>query len=162
MRTKVKVFISYAHANKDLVTRFVKKFEDYTRPSLNYDYQIWWDKKLLVGEEWQNEIIKALEECDLGLLMISPSFLGSKFIEDVELDFLRSKPVLPVLLWPVDFKRHNLKGIEQKQIFRLDKLDMKRPKSFGHCTTKQREEFMLVLFQHVEDRLDKLAKKNLL
>jgi hypothetical protein len=162
MRTKVKVFISYAHANKDLVTRFVMKFEEYTRPSLNYDYQIWWDKRLLVGEDWQTEIIGALEECDLGLLMISASFLGSRFIEDVELDFLRSKPVIPVLLWPIDFKRHNLKGIEKKQIFRLDKPGLIKPKSFGECTNKQREEFMLALFQQVESRLDKLINMEFL
>ena len=73
MRKKVKVFISYAHANKELVSRFVTKIEEYTRPSLNYEYQIWWDKKLLIGEEWQKEIIQTLEECDLGLLMISAS-----------------------------------------------------------------------------------------
>ena len=158
MRTKVKVFISYAHANKDLVSRFVKKFDEYTRPSLKYRYQIWWDKRLLVGEVWMKEIIKALEECDLGILMISASFLGSRFIEAVELDFLRAKPVIPVMLWPIDFKRHNMKGIREKQIFRLDKSGLIRPKSFGECTKKQREEFMLALFQQVEDRLDKLSQ----
>ena len=158
MRKKVKVFISYAHANKELVSRFVTKIEEYTRPSLNYEYQIWWDKKLLIGEEWQKEIIQTLEECDLGLLMISASFLGSRFIEDVELDFLKNKPILPVLLWPIDFHRHDLKGIEEKQIFRLDKPGLSRPKSFGECTKKQREEFMLVLFQQIEERLDKLGR----
>jgi hypothetical protein len=90
--------------------------------------------------------------------MISASFLGSRFIEDIELDFLRSKPVLPVLLWPVDFKRHDLKGLNEKQIFRLDKPGLSKPKSFGECTKKQREEFMLALFQQVEYRLDKLYK----
>ena len=162
MRTKVKIFISYAHANKDLVARFVNKFEEYTKPSLTYNYRIWWDKRLLVGEDWQKEIIKALKECDLGLLMISASFLGSRFIEDIELDFLKTKPVLPVMLWPVDFKRHNLKGIQEKQIFRFVKPGLIRPKSFGECTNKQREEFMLALFQQVEDRLDKLKEVDLL
>jgi hypothetical protein len=162
MRTKIKVFISYAHANKDLVSRFVRKFEEYTRPSLNYEYQIWWDKRLLIGEDWQMEIINVLEECDFGLLMVSASFLGSRFIEDIELDFLSSKPILPVMLWPIDLKRHDLKGIKKKQIFRLDRPGLTRPKSFGECTNKQREEFMLALFQQVENRLDKLTRMNLL
>jgi hypothetical protein len=158
MRTKINIFISYAHSNKDLVDRFVEKFEEYTRPSKNYHYQIWWDERLLVGEDWKEEILIALEESDLGLLMISASFLGSKFITDVELNFFKSKPVIPVLLWSVDFKRHNLRGIEEKQIFRLKKPGLSKPKSYGECTTKQREEFMLTLFQQIESRLDKLVR----
>jgi hypothetical protein len=64
------------------------------------------------------------------------------------------------MLWPIDFQRHNLKGIQEKQIFRLEKPGLIRPKSFGECTKKQREEFMLALFQQVEGRLDRLDQRN--
>ncbi len=102
------------------------------------------------------EIKKALDKCDLGLLLISASFLGSTYITSVELKFLGAKPVIPVLLWPVDFDRHDLKGLQEKQIFRYNKPGFLRPKAYGQCTTKQRVEFMLELFQQVEKRLDKL------
>ncbi len=156
MRLDINIFVSYSHNNQELASRFLKKFKIYTRPSIHYHYQFWQDSKLLAGEKWDLEIRKALEECNLGLLLISASFLGSKYITEVELQLLKNKPVIPVLLWPVDFERHDLKGLDKHQIFRLDRTDMIRPRAFGECTAKQREAFALSLFQQVETRLDKL------
>ena len=151
------MFVSYAHANQDLAGRFVTQFKEYTRPSKAYQYHIWRDIDLLAGENWDQEIKKSLDKCDLGLLLISASFLGSNYITSVELELLGTKPVIPVLLWPVDFDRHDLKGLQEKQIFRFNKSGFLRPKSYGQCTTKQRVEFMLALFKQVEKRLDKLS-----
>jgi hypothetical protein len=156
MRKRVTMFVSYAHANQELAGRFVAQFKEYTRPSKAYQYNIWLDADLLVGENWDQEIKKALDKCDLGLLLISASFIGSNYITSVELNLLKTKPIIPVLLWPVDFDRHDLKGLQEKQIFRYNKPGFLRPKAYGQCTTKQRVEFMLELFQQVERRLDKL------
>ena len=156
MRKRVSIFVSYAHANQDLATRFVTQFKEYTRPSKSYQYNIRRDTDLLVGENWDQEIKKSLDKCDLGLLLISASFLGSNYITSIELKLLETKPVIPVLLWPIDFDRHDLMGLDEKQIFRFNKPGLLRPKSYGQCTTKQRVEFILALFQQVEKRLDKL------
>jgi len=155
MRKRVTMFVSYAHANQELAGRFVTQYKEYTRPSKSYHYNIWRDTDLLVGENWDQEIKKALDKCDLGLLLISASFLGSNYITSIELKLLETKPVIPVLLWPIDFDRYDLKGLDEKQIFRFNKPGFLRPKSYGHCTTKQRVEFILALFQQVEKRLDK-------
>lgn len=157
MKKPVNVFVSYAHANQELTTRFVAQFKEYTRPSKAYHYNIWRDTDLLVGENWDQEIKQALKKCALGLLLISASFLGSKYITSVELELLKTKYVIPVLLWPVDFDRHDLRGLQEKQIFRLNKKGFQRPKSYGECTSKQRVEFILALFQQVESRLDKIV-----
>ena len=156
MKKRVSVFVSYAHANQELAGRFVEQFKQFTTPSKTYQYQFWRDQKLLVGENWDQEIKKALRACDLGLLLISASFLGSKYIADVELKYLEDKPLIPVLLWPIDLKRHDLKGLKEKQIFRFSKPGFINPKSYGQCSPKQRVEFMLALFQQVENRLDKI------
>jgi len=158
MRTEVKIFVSYSHNNQELANRFLNKFKQYTLPSKKYHYLFWQDTKLLAGEQWDQEIKKALDECQLGLLLISSSFLGSKYITEVELQLLKNKPIIPVLLWPIDFDRHDLRGLNKHQIFRLENPGMIRPKSYGECTTRQREYFALALFQHVEKRLDKLLK----
>lgn len=155
MRVEVKIFVSYSHNNQELADRFLKKLKIYTRPSIKYHYRYWQDSKLIVGEEWDLEIKKALMECSIGLLLISASFLGSKYITEVELRYLKDKPIIPVLLWPVDFDRHDLKGLEGHQIFRLNKPGLLRPKAYGECTVKQREAFVLSLFQQMEHRLDK-------
>jgi len=157
MRKRVTMFVSYAHANQELANRFVAQFREFILPSKAYQYHIWRDTDLLVGENWDQEIKQALDKCDLGLLLISASFLGSNYITSVELKQLERKPVIPVLLWPVDFDRHDLKGLQEKQIFRYNKPGFLKPKSYGQCTTKQRVEFMLALFKQVEKRLDKLS-----
>jgi len=156
MKKRVTIFVSYAHANQELAGRFVTQLKEYTRPSKSYQYNIWRDTDLLVGEDWDQEIKKALDKCVLGLLLISASFLGSNYIKSIELNRLETKPVIPVLLWPIDFDRYDLKRLDEKQIFRFNKSGFLRPKSYGQCTTKQRVEFMLALFQQVEKRLDKL------
>jgi len=156
MRKRITMFVSCAHANQELASRFSAQFKEYTLPSKAYQYNIWRDTDLLVGENWDQEIKKALNKCDLGLLLISASFLGSNYITSIELNLLKTKPIIPVLLWPVDFDRYDLKGLREKQIFRYNKPGFIKPKSYGQCTTKQRVEFMLALFQQVEKRLDKL------
>lgn len=156
MKKRVSVFVSYAHANQELAGRFIDQFRQFTTPSKTYQYQFWKDQKLLAGENWDQEIKKALRNCDLGLLLISASFLGSKYIESVELKYLENKPLIPVLLWPVDFERHDLKGLKEKQIFRFTRPGLVNPKSYGQCSSKQRVEFIFALFQQVEKRLDKI------
>ena len=158
MRFEVLIFVSYSHNNQELANGFLRKLKEYTRPSIKYHYRYWQDKKLLVGEDWDHEIRKALNDCNLGLLLISASFLGSKYITEVELRYFADKPIIPVLLWPVDFERHDLKGLDKRQIFRLEKSGFLRPKAYGECTSKQREAFILSLFQQMEHRLDKLIK----
>ena len=157
MKTKVRFFVSYAHRNQALAVNFLDHFLEYTGASLKYDYHLWRDTtNILVGENWDDEIKTAAEQCDIGLLLISASFLGSRYITRVELRQLRSKPVIPVLLWPIDFERFDLKGLQRKQIFRLNSPRFQEPKSYGDCNTKQRNKFILKLFRQVERRLDRL------
>ena len=108
MKKKITVFVSYARANRDLATRFLKKFKEQASPSKHYHYAFWRDSDILVGEKWHEEIQKALVQCDVGLVLISPAFLGSQYIQDHELPkFLKSggKSVIPVLLQPIDLDR---------------------------------------------------------
>jgi hypothetical protein len=156
MKKNVNFFVSYAHANQALAHNFIKKFKEYAEPSKNYKYMLWDDTGILVGENWDEEIKLALKKCNLGLLLISASFLGSKYITTVELKKLRTRPVIPVLLWQVDFQRYDLKGLQHKQIFKLNRPRFQEPKAYGDCNTRQRNQFILDLFGKVELRLDKL------
>ena len=155
MRKKVKFFVSYAHKNKGLVNSFIEKLSDVLAPSKKHDYVIWKDNGLMIGEEWEKQIIKARDECDFGLLLISPAFLASKFITEKELPMFVSgkKPSIPVMLQPVDFARHDLKGLEKQQIFRLDFPGFKEPRAYGECKQPRRETFVLEIFKLIEDKL---------
>ncbi len=124
MKKKIKVFVSYARANRDLAVRFLQKFKEQAAPSKLYHYVFWRDADILVGEKWHDEIQDALAQCDIGFVLISPAFLGSQYIQDHELPKLlknRGKSVIPVLLQAIDLERHDLKGLQHTQIFRLDR-----------------------------------------
>jgi hypothetical protein len=158
-RTKVGIFVSYARANNDLATDFLKRFRQQVDPSKNYKYTFWHDGHILVGEKWDGRIQEAIEDCDLGLLLISPAFLGSQYITRRELPRFvgkRGKAVIPVVLQPVDMKRHDLKGLRERQLFRLEK-GVTSSRAYGDCyNAAKRDSFAYELFGHVERKLDRL------
>ena len=162
MKKNVTVFVSYARANRDLATRFLKKFKEQAAPSKQYHYTFWRDNDILVGEKWHEEIQYALGECDVGLVLLSPAFLGSQYIQNNELpNFVKSgrKSLIPVMLQPIDLERHDLKGLQQTHIFRLDRPRFASPKAYGECSGAHRDQFALELFRQVEARLDKIVVK---
>ncbi|MFW6122004.1 MAG: toll/interleukin-1 receptor domain-containing protein [Petrotogales bacterium] len=154
-KREINFFVAYAHKNKGLVNGFLDKLQDVLAPSKNYYYVFWKDSGLIIGEEWEKQISKAINECHFGLLLISPAFLASKFITENELPAFVSgtKPAIPVLLQPVDFAKHDLKGLEKQQIFRLDWPGFKKPRAYGECKPKRRETFVFELFELIEDKL---------
>lgn len=124
-------------------------------PSKKHEYELWQDTGLEVGEEWEKQILSARDNCDFGLLLVSPAFLGSKFITENELPTFVSgeKPSIPVMLQPVDFSKHDLKGLEKMQIFRLNFDGFKEPRAYGECKKGRRDTFVLELFRTIENKL---------
>jgi hypothetical protein len=156
-KKKVELFVSYARSNKNLTGNFLHRYMEQAAASSRYDYLFWRDREILVGEEWHEAIAAALERCELGLLLVSPAFLGSQYISDHELPRFvgrGAKPLIPVMLQSVDFDRHDLKGLKERQIFRLEGDRFKAPKSYGDCAGSQRDRFVQVLFRDVEHKLD--------
>jgi len=155
-RKKVPLFVSYARADRGPALHLLRRFALQTAASKRHRYAFWDDRDILIGANWHKAIQGALKDCKLGLLLISPAFLGSRYITEKELPgFLgrRPKPVLPVMLQVVDPDVHDLKGLQHKQIFRLDRKPPHHPKAFADCVGKTRDEFALELFRLVEARL---------
>src|SRR5207302_3779678 len=117
----VRFFLSYAHADRKLVDSLLSELEKQYSGAARYEYEVWSDGKILVGERWRTSIERAITECEFGLLLVSPAFLGSKFIQAKELPpFVgehSAKLLLPVGLAKVDLQHHDLGGIEQHQLF---------------------------------------------
>ncbi len=152
----VRVFVSYARANSHLASQLLKRFKEQAGASKRFRYLFWQDRDILAGEDWGKAIEKALDECTLGLLLVSPAFLGSRYIRRKELPRLvgsRAKPVVPVMLQPIDLTLHDLKGLGEKQPFQLSRPRFSAPKAFAECSGPRRDEFALELFRHVEGRL---------
>lgn len=81
--------------------------------------------------------------------------MASKFITEKELPTFASgeKPLIPVMLNPIDLARHDLKGLEKKQIFRLDYDGFKEPRAYVDCKKQRRDTFVLELFKSIEEKL---------
>jgi len=155
VRTPVRFFVSYAHQNQALASQLLDKLQQVLAPSKRFEYQLWSDHQLRVGEDWQQQIAKARDACDFGLLLVSPAFLASKFITEHELPTFVTgvKPAIPVMLQPVDFERHDLKGLAAAQIFRLHYPGLQQPRAYGECKGPRRDSFAFSLFQAIETRL---------
>jgi hypothetical protein len=99
----------------------------------------------------------------MGLLMISPAFLASSYITEKELPVFVAgeKACVPVMLQPVDFDLHDLKGLEKRQIFIFDYVGFKEPRGYGECKSHRRNAFVLELFREIEKKLEKRRKGNL-
>jgi hypothetical protein len=152
-KRRVRFFLSYAHADQVLVESFLREFEKQYKAAAHYDYQAWRDGQIPLGAEWRDAIEAAIRRCDCGLVLVSPAFLGSEFVRDHELPHFvgerAAKWCLPVGLDRVDFRHHDLRGLEEHQIF------LKGGRFFGELrSAPQKREWVFELFTRIQERLD--------
>jgi hypothetical protein len=76
-----KIFISYSHKDDRWRKLLSEQLQVLEREGL---VQLWDDQKLHAGENWRERLYQQLLEAQIAILMISPSFLTSDFIRDVE------------------------------------------------------------------------------
>lgn len=157
MKQKVRLFISYAQRASGAAESFCAAFEEYCACSRGYDYAFWRDVDLLPGEKWEAEIMDQLSRCDGGLLLISPSFLNSAFISRVELPALMrpDKVLIPVGLVKINLERHDLRGLKERQIYRLKPKGGGEARYWDQLGKRARADFIDGLFTALEKRLDK-------
>ncbi|MDD5323007.1 MAG: toll/interleukin-1 receptor domain-containing protein [Methylococcales bacterium] len=96
-----KVFISYAHKDENHRKRLIEHLKVLENQQL---VDIWDDRKIGAGQHWYNEIDRQLQSCKVAVFLVSPAFLGSKFISTVEVPTLLSRhqqqgmQVVPLLI----------------------------------------------------------------
>lgn len=79
------VFVSYSHKDadwKDRICLFLQALR--LNGGSGFDYQAWDDAEINVGQNWRDEIHKAIDAAKVAVLLISPNFLTSRFILDEE------------------------------------------------------------------------------
>jgi hypothetical protein len=80
--TPVKVFCSYSYRDESLVDELFLHLSVLRRQGV---IEGWHDRKIVAGEDWEGAIDSALNDAQLILLLISPDYLASDYIYDVEM-----------------------------------------------------------------------------
>ncbi|MEP7251907.1 MAG: toll/interleukin-1 receptor domain-containing protein [Ginsengibacter sp.] len=113
----VSFFVSYAHADEAFKDELLEFLSPLSRAN---QIKLWDDRAILVGDKWNDEIIKALEECEVILLLLSPAFLASDYINDVELvSAMESHKqnklrIIPIMVKACDLSSHIVPNEEYK------------------------------------------------
>src|SRR5271157_979190 len=106
-RQAIRLFYSYSHKDEELR----KELEDHLSLLRRQGFVSGWhDRMIGAGEEWKGQLDKNLEEAQIILLLISPSFLASDYCYDIETKRALDRhdngeaTVIPILLRPVDWE----------------------------------------------------------
>lgn len=165
-KRRVRYFVSYTRADGDLPDKLLAELDKLFSACAEFEFQRWQDTHILPGEKWHAEIQKAIAACDFGLLLVSPAFLGNKYIREHELpQFVNAddKICIPVGLCQIDLENHDLKGLEASQIYLHVPPSGKHGKPFDHFTTaKTKTAYAYTLHKRIIERLKKSldAKKS--
>jgi hypothetical protein len=158
-KRSIRYFVSYTRDDTKLPEKLLSELKKKLGADADYDFKLWQDTEIPVGKNWHDEIQAALSTCDFGLLLVSPAFLGKKYITAEELPpFVRgTKPCVPVTLSRIDFEEMDLKGLDPVQFFSFTPPRDSRPRSFEECSSVQhRSAFAHRLYLAIKARLDEL------
>jgi hypothetical protein len=76
------VFVSYSHTD----TKWLERPHVYLKELEKRGVAVGWtDHQIQPGGHWRDEILQAIDEAAVAVLLISQDFLASDFIQDVEL-----------------------------------------------------------------------------
>jgi hypothetical protein len=99
----LKIFISYSHEDEAFKDELVKMLDVLQRHGI---VDAWDDRRIEEGDEWNTSIQDAMNDCDLALLLVSPDYLASRFIQEEEQPKLLQRRqemqlrVIPIIVRP--------------------------------------------------------------
>ena len=105
----MKVFISYAHSDEAPVRKIVAILK---RAGL----EVWADSEILPGDNWAEQVAKALKESDAMVVLLTPEATRSKWVRH-EIEYALgekrySKRLIPVIVGdPADFSQEDIPWI---------------------------------------------------
>jgi hypothetical protein len=118
------VFISYAHADnedRDPKKRWLNRLLDHLQPLVEQnDLTVCSDQDIGIGDDWHAHIQTHLNGAKAAVLLVSRSFLASKYIRSNEIPILlknakdKGVKILPVIVSPCLFERIKFKYPDPK------------------------------------------------
>jgi len=118
------LFISYSHRDSEWMAKLKANLSGLVQEGV---VDFWVDEDIEKGLKWRQQIERALSDCRGGVLLVSPDFLQSAFITDVELPALlkeaaqtKNKKIFWLPLRKCDPNDDKLKAIMQYQSLLAD------------------------------------------
>jgi len=115
--SKLKLFISYSHEDNKEKNPYIEEFKRHITPlKTNGLIEDWYDREILSGKNFEDEIENNLEEADIICLFISANFISSVDCQEekrkaFELRKSKGVIVIPVILspcaWQDDFNKYS-------------------------------------------------------
>jgi hypothetical protein len=100
----ISIFFCYAHEDEP----FLNKLKAYLRPLQRQGLiDVWHDRDISAGTEWEREISQHLNEAKIILLLVSPDFMNSDYCYSIEMKRALERHdqkdalVIPVILRPI-------------------------------------------------------------
>lgn len=99
----INISISYAHADASHKDRLLSTLATLKGKKL---VEAWTDRQIDGGNDWRDDIDQAMDACQIALLLVSPAFLASEFIQTVEMRRLMERResdgirVVPIIIRP--------------------------------------------------------------
>ena len=104
----LKLFISYAREDEDYKIALEKRLKPYVRNNI---IESWSDRAITPGSVWEDEIKQKMNASDVILFLISPDFLASDYIHDVEIVKALARydagqlRIIPIVVRPSDLSQ---------------------------------------------------------
>lgn len=101
------LFLSYAHEDEPFRRELEKHLAGLRREKL---VEEWHDRLIMAGDDWDGEINAKLDAAHIILLLISPDFMASRYIDEVEVKRamhryeMGTATVIPVLIRPTEWQ----------------------------------------------------------
>jgi len=103
----IQTFCCYAHTDEQLLNKLKAHLKPQQREGL---LQIWYDRDISAGTEWEQEIEEQLNTAQIILLLVSPDFMASDYCYTKEMQRALERHnrgeirAIPIILRPVDWQ----------------------------------------------------------
>ncbi len=101
----INLFISYSHKDEQYKDNLQEHLSGLKFQGI---INAWDDRAILAGEKWDDEIMQNMRNADIILFLVSPSFMASGYINDVEIKYAMERHekgeviIVPVIIRPCD------------------------------------------------------------
>ena len=144
---RTKVFVSYSHQDES----YLKRIRTHLKPlELKGSIDLWDDTRIKAGDHWRKEIEAALATAQVAVLLVSPDFLASDFINKIELPSLlkaERQSGVSILQMIVNPYLYELSGLNDFQCINPP------DKPLGGMEESEREQYYLKLARRIMELL---------